>query len=391
MDAAAFLLFGAAGISLLIALHPFGTYPLSLSFMRWWRPALVKRAAPPLAVSFSICVCAYNEAPVIRAKIENCLELRRRLGHLQILVYVDGADDGTTEILKSYASQIDLVVSPVRRGKAYGLNRISALATGDILVLTDANVHIEPGALVNMARYFQAPDVGCVCGHLTYVNVGETATATTGSLYWRLEEWIKQLESDTGSVMGADGSLYAVRRHLYRPIPRSVADDMYLSLRVLCEGYRIVRAPDVRAFERSVPNAAEEFRRKVRISCQAFVSHRLLWPRLRRLGLLTAYKYVSHKLLRWFTVVFLAFAAVFGLAAITRAAGLSIAVSAVLTATIIIFVDRYWRLPIVTVVVDALWSFVATGVGVWRALRGQRFRIWTPAASIRDNSSHLPS
>lgn len=391
MDAAAFLLFGAAGIFLLIALHPFGTYPLSLSLMRWWRPAPVGRGASTAPVTFSICVCAYNEAAVIKAKVENFLELRRRLGELQILVYVDGADDGTAEILRDYASRIDLVVSPQRRGKAYGLNRLSALATGDVLVLTDANVHIEPGALVNMARYFRNPNIGCVCGHLTYVNVGETATATTGSLYWRLEEWIKQLESDTGSVMGADGSLYAIRRHLYRPIPRSVADDMYLSLRVLCEGYRIVRAPDVRAFERSVPNAAEEFRRKVRISCQAFVSHRLLWPRLRRLGLLTTYKYVSHKLLRWFTVVFLAFAAVFGVAALVRAAGLPIALSAVVTAGIIILVDRYWHLPIVTVVVDALWSFVATGLGVWRALRGQRFRIWTPAASIRDSGSTLPS
>jgi cellulose synthase/poly-beta-1,6-N-acetylglucosamine synthase-like glycosyltransferase len=354
--------------------------------MRWLRPARVQRDTPQPAVTFSICVCAYNEAAVIRAKVENFLELRRRAGQLQILVYVDGATDGTAEILKPYASQIDLVVSPQRRGKAYGLNRLSALATGDVLVLTDANVHIEPGALVNMARYFQDPEVGCVCGHLTYVNAGETATATTGSLYWRLEEWIKQLESDTGSVMGADGSLYAVRRQLYRPIPRNVADDMYLSLRVLCEGYRIVRAPDVRAFERSVPSAAEEFRRKVRISCQAFVSHRLLWPRLRRMGLVNTYKYISHKLLRWFTVVFLGFATILGLAALTRAAGLPIAVSAVVTAAIVIFVDRYWRLPLVTVVVDALWSFVATGVGVWRALRGQRFRIWTPASSIRDSS-----
>ena len=386
MDVVGPLFLVAAGIFLVLAVHPFATYPLSLRGIRFVKPVPIQKssgetAATPL--TYALCVCAYNEAGVIRTKVENMLELRRRLGQLQILVHVDGATDGTTEILQSYADRIDLVVSPQRRGKTYGLNRLVALATADVVVLTDANVHIEPNALVNMARYFQDPSVGCVCGSLTYVNA-ETATAATGSAYWRLEEHIKQLESDTGSVMGADGSLYGIRRHLYRSIPRGVADDMHLSLRILCEGYRVVRAPDVRAFERSVPDAREEYNRKIRIACQAFTSHQMLWPRLRQLNSLTVYKYLSHKLMRWFTLVFLALSALCGLVGIAVVAGMPVAVGLAILGTLMITIEPYIRLKPLTFFVEALRSFLATSVGVWRALRGEKLRIWTPAASIRD-------
>jgi cellulose synthase/poly-beta-1,6-N-acetylglucosamine synthase-like glycosyltransferase len=345
------------------------------------RKSLSEPGSSPL--TYAISVCAYNEAGVIRTKVENMLELRRRLGQLQILVYVDGATDGTAEILQSYADRLDLVVSPQRRGKIYGLNRLAALVTADIVVLTDANVHIEPGALVNMTKYFQDPSVGCVCGSLTYVNA-ETATAATGSAYWRLEEHIKQLESDTGSVMGADGSLYGIRRHLYRSIPRGVADDMHLSLRIMCEGYRVVRAPDVRAFERSVPDAKEEYARKIRIACQAFTSHQMLWPRLRHLDALTVYKYLSHKLMRWFTIVFLALAALCGVAGIALVISAPLAIGLTIAASLLLVAERYVRLGPLTFVVEALRSFTATAIGVWRALKGEKLRVWTPAASIRD-------
>ncbi len=148
---------------------------------------------------------------------------------------------------------------------------------------------------------FGDPAVGVVCGHLRYgAAAAGNATAATGSLYWRLEERIKQLESATGSVMGADGSIFAMRRSAYQPAPADLIDDMFVSLSALCAGGRVVRAEHAVAFEEQVSHPGEEFRRKVRIACQAFNVHRALWPRLRRLPALDRYKYVSHKLLRWF-------------------------------------------------------------------------------------------
>lgn len=389
---AEWVLFGIAAAFFLIAVHPFVIYPLTLRLLRHFRARPIACFDAPVErlPDFAVCLCAYNEAAVIRGTIDNLLELRRQTGNVQILVHVDAASDGTTEILREYGDQIDLVVSPERRGKTYGINALIPLVRADIVVLIDANVRIELQALRALARYFRDPSVGCVCGHLIYVTSIDTATATVGSAYWRLEEHIKQLESDTGSVMGADGSLYALRRELHRPIPSDMIDDMYISMRVLGDGYRIVRAADVRAFEPSIPDPGEEFRRKVRISCQAFGAHFELWPMLRRLDALTVYKYVSHKLIRWLTIVWLALAAAFGFAGLAVAAGLPVALGVGALAVLLIGIEPYVRIPLLTVVVDALRSFLATGIGVWRALKGERPRTWTPATSIRQSDTGRP-
>jgi cellulose synthase/poly-beta-1,6-N-acetylglucosamine synthase-like glycosyltransferase len=378
------LLIVGAFLFLIVSTHPFVTYPLSLALIRRFsRTPLQRQAAgaAPARLDHAICLCAYNEAAVIERTIENLLELRRRTGQLQILLYVDGASDGTDEIARRYADQIELVVSPERRGKSYGLNRLSSLVRAPILLLADANVDIAPDALVNMEKYFQMPEVGCVCGHLVYSNGGDSVTAATGSLYWRLEERIKKLESETGSVMGADGSLYAMRSQLYRPIPEGVADDMFLSLAVLCDGYRVVRAEDVRVFERAGTVAKDEFRRKIRIGCQAYSTHRALWSQLRRLDGLSVYKYISHKLLRWFTVFTLIGAAVTAFAAVAVLGGVGLAL--VLAAAGLVGLWLAWKLRFrpVPMLVDMFQAFMATGIGVCQALTGARVKLWEPARS----------
>ena len=51
--------------------------------------------------------------------------------------------------------------------------------------------------------------------------------------------------------------------------------------------------------ERSASSWREEYRRKVRIACQAWNVHRALWPELKRAPPLKLYGYVSHRLLKW--------------------------------------------------------------------------------------------
>jgi cellulose synthase/poly-beta-1,6-N-acetylglucosamine synthase-like glycosyltransferase len=379
------MLCALAALFFLIACHPFVTYPLSLRLLRFVRP--LRRNASgtsDTAPTFAVCVCAYNEAPVIERTIRNLLAVREaRNGDLQILLYVDGATDGTEEIARRYADQIDLVISSDNRGKNHGLNRLADRVRADLVVLIDANVEIPVESFANLGRYFSDPTVGCVCGHLIFINAAETATAKTGSLYWRIEERIKQLESDTGSVMGADGSMYAIRRTCFHPIPSGAADDMYLSLAILCDGYRIVRADDVRAFERTAADPREEFRRKVRIGCQGFSAHLALWPRLRSLSALDVYKYCSHKLLRWFTPVTLAASAVLAFAALATLEGFSVAIASAVGAAALLWLA--WRVDVkpFALVFDILLSFAATAIGVWRALNGTLVGTWEPAGSVR--------
>lgn len=387
----------AAACFLLLALHPFVTYPLSLLMLRPLvaRSRVLRRSKSGAAddpgaaddngepVSFAICMCAYNEERVIEQKVRNLLRLREREPGLAILIYVDASTDRTAHILRRYASQIELYVSRERHGKTYGMNLLSARATADVLVFTDANVMLDLDCLNDLRDHFADPQVGCVCGNLNYTNDGASVTASSGSLYWRFEEALKRLESATGSMMGADGSIFAIRRRLRHAPPDHIIDDMYVSLMALVDGHRVIQAHDVCAYEESVTNAGEEFSRKVRIACQAFNVHRLLWPRLRRTDLLTRYKYVSHKLIRWLSIYFLALAALSGIAALISAGYAVLAVVLVALAALGLVLGHVWSVKPFAQIVDVLVALAGAGLGVWRSLRGERFQTWTPANSIR--------
>ncbi len=114
------------------------------------------------------------------------------------------------------------------------MNQLVAAAIHPIVVFTDANVLLDSRTLGAFEAAFSDPDVGVACGHLVYVNE-ENATAAVGTKYWQMEESIKQLETETGSAMGADGSLFAIRRELFATVPDDIIDDFYTSMRILCE------------------------------------------------------------------------------------------------------------------------------------------------------------
>ena len=183
--------------------------------------------------------------------------------------------------------------------------------------------------------------------------------------------------------MGADGSLFAIRRELFQPPPDHIIDDMYVSFSILCEGYRVVQATDIRAYEESVTSTREEFLRKQRIACQALNAHRILWPALRQQEAFTVYKYVSHKYLRWLSIYFLAAADLCFVAGLFEAGWTSLAMWFLLfQAAVVVLGGRYGLKPF-----DTIWSFITAlagaGLGLWHSVRGHRFQTWTPAASIR--------
>ena len=381
-QAAILLLTAMGGVLTLLAVHPFTTYPLSLRILarHFVRPV---HANPGSLASIALCVCAYNEEAVIEAKLENMLSMRQAVPQLELLVYVDAATDRTAELLSQYDGQIRLVVAEARQGKTAGMNTLVGMTQAELVVFSDANVLFAADAITRLVVPFDDPEVGAVCGHLRYQDPDGNEDAQASSLYWRLEEHVKALESQTGSVMGADGSIFAIRRRLHSPPPPDLIDDMYVSLSILCSGSRIVRVDDAHAVETSVSRPEEEFRRKIRIACQAFNVHRALWPRLRRLPALDLYKYVSHKLLRWFAIYLLAGAPLSLMAAIFLAGGPRAAVvvsAAGVAAATACILARGGKLVALR---DILAAFLATGIGVARSLRGERFQTWVSPASSR--------
>ncbi len=376
----AFLFLFMSVLCFIAVVHPFATYPLTLGLVKK-RP--IKFGTQPAPKTYAICMCAYNEEAVIEEKAQNLLALKQQHPNLAVYIYVDCASDNTAKILEKYSSDFDIHVASRRHGKTYGMNLLVSKAQADIIVFTDANVMLDPSSITALGQYFTDPEVGCVCGHLQYINADEGVTASTGSLYWKIEEMIKQLESDTGSIMGADGSIFAIRRDLHTAPPADIIDDMFVSMSILCDGYRIVRAQDVLAYEKSVTSSKEEFKRKVRISCQSFNVHKLLWTRLKKLNALDLYKYVSHKLLRWFGIAFIVACVFFFLLSLIFAGlnGFAFFLSILMIA--FFWVGSWYNVKPVAQILDILSAYTATGLGLWKSMCGERFQTWSPAQSIR--------
>ncbi len=395
LSSSAFLLFSAAFICLFVALFPFGPYQLTLLIARRFKlmlPKVHKDSEDAKPLRMAICLCAYNEEAVIRKKIENMLALRKVAGELDILIYVDAASDRTAGIIQEYGAEVTLVASEERHGKPWGMNRLVSLTEADVILFTDANVMVDEAAIANLRGHFANPEIGCVTSHLSYTNPDDSATSEVGSFYWRLDEWTKGLETETGSAMGADGSLFAIRRSLHRPTPDHLIDDLFVSMSILCKGYRLIRGADVRAYECHTTVAKDEFKRKIRIACQCIGVHRTLWHELKTLSLWNLYKYFGHRYIRWIGGYFLLTSALLFAAAIWVGSGFFAMASLVALVVMAMGLGMMMNFRPVQQIVNILLAFAGNALGVWRSYWGEPVVTWDLAHSARnDLSSDQPS
>src|SRR5439155_24053216 len=105
--------------------------------------------------SVSIIIAARNEADKIRQKIDYTLALDYPAERLEILVASDAPDDATDEIVGDYSGcGVRLVRAAQRRGKEHVQGLALSVATGEILVFTDAATLLEPDALCKLVANF---------------------------------------------------------------------------------------------------------------------------------------------------------------------------------------------------------------------------------------------
>lgn len=250
--------------------------------------------------SVSLVVAAYNEERGIRDKLENTLALDYPADRLEILVGSDGSSDRTEEIVAGYEPRVRLFSFP-RRGKIHVLDDLVNEARGEILLFSDANTLYEPSAVRMLARNFADPTVGGVCGNQKYREAkGADSSGAGESLYWKYDKWLKSMQTATGSIVSADGAMYAIRRELYeRPASAAVTDDFAISTGVVAAGRRLVFEPAAIGWEYPTGAARDEFRRRVRLMNRGLNG---VWLRRR---LLNPFRYgfysvllFSHKVLR---------------------------------------------------------------------------------------------
>jgi cellulose synthase/poly-beta-1,6-N-acetylglucosamine synthase-like glycosyltransferase len=357
-------------------LYPFLIYPALLQLFPV-RPVVARRGEQ--VHSASLLFCAYNESAVMPEKIANLAAIKALHPTLQILAFDDGSSDDTARQLAD-RSDILTLVRGNRSGKAHGMKRLAAMATGDVLIFTDANVVLTPESVAKLLAYYGDSQVGGVLGSLHYLQDESSATASVGQSYWKLEERLKDLESRSGNVLGADGSIFSIRRALYPAFPDTVLDDLTVSMAVIFAGKRLIKVSDVIAHERLVAGRKDEYRRKVRIAARAWHTHRYLRPQLRRMTLTDRFKYASRKIVRWFGAIFLIAG---GLAALGLASMVDVRLALVLPlgGAIVLSLGLLSDTGPLAKVADIVLAYLATLQGIIRAMRGKTFAVWNPAKS----------
>ena len=291
-------------VCLAVCAYVYFGYPALLWVLSRVRSRPVRSGDVTPGVTFVIA--AYNEEKVIAEKIENSLSLDYPADRIEVLVVSNGSTDRTNEIVAAHADpRVKLLALP-RPGKMQALNEGAKVATGEILVFTDADFLLDRHTLRLMASKFADPEVGGVCGaRNTTVRREGDATGEGEGLYARWDKWQKTLESRIGSVFAADGLLYAIRRQLYTPIDVvHAADDIFISTRVPLQGYRLLFEPDATAFERAGVQAEQEFGRRVRVTNHSVRGLLTLRSHLFTHGFYSL-ELLSHKLVRHMIPFFL--------------------------------------------------------------------------------------
>jgi cellulose synthase/poly-beta-1,6-N-acetylglucosamine synthase-like glycosyltransferase len=259
-------------------------------------PVMHMHQTPPI----SVVMIVRNEGRVLEDKLRNLLHLDYPAECCQIVVVSDGSTDRTEEILRQHLDnpRVQVVLNQLSRGKASGLNDAFERSHGDIVVFTDARQKIEPGALRVLVESFADPDVGCVSGELMLGELDSGETKRGMGLYWRIEKQVRELEAASGSVVGATGALYAVRRELLTVVPEgTILDDVYIPLQVVKQGKRVVFESRARAWDSPDLGGGLEFARKVRTLSGNYQLVQLMpWVLSRQNPVLL--RFVSHKLLR---------------------------------------------------------------------------------------------
>jgi cellulose synthase/poly-beta-1,6-N-acetylglucosamine synthase-like glycosyltransferase len=275
-----------------------------VGYTGWLRLRMLWRLSPVLRGSsvplVSIAMVVRNEEKILETKVQNLLGLDYPADRCQIIVVSDGSTDRTEEILRAYGhdSRMHIVLNQVAQGKASGLNDAIELAQGEIVVFTDARQNIEPGAVRLLAENFADPDVGCASGELVLGDATGSESSQGLGLYWRMEKQVRKLEAASGSVVGATGALYAVRRELLTRIPiGTILDDVYVPMQVVRQGKRVVLDARARAWDNPNLGTEREFSRKVRTLSGNYQLLQLV-PWLLSSRNPIRFEFVSHKLLR---------------------------------------------------------------------------------------------
>jgi cellulose synthase/poly-beta-1,6-N-acetylglucosamine synthase-like glycosyltransferase len=262
-------------------------------------------AAPDIAVaelpSVTVIVACHNEGSVIDALMTSLLALEYPVGLLQVIVVDDGSTDGTGAQLDAWAAQsgrVGVVHRPASSGggKSGALNTGLEQATGEIIVVFDADHEPHADVVWRLVRHFVDPAVAAVQGRCEVKNPGDSPLAHLVALDYLSGYLVNEYGRQSLFQLPAyGGANCAVRAHLLRESGGwnvdTVTEDTDLTLRLLLGGHRV--RYDVTAVD--AEEGVVTFQRFWRQRYRWARGHQQVWRDYRRAVLRSPYLSLAEK------------------------------------------------------------------------------------------------
>jgi cellulose synthase/poly-beta-1,6-N-acetylglucosamine synthase-like glycosyltransferase len=212
----------------------------------------------------------YNEASIIRQKLDNVLQIDYPREKLEVIVVDSASTDETRSIVNRFAMEhahqvnIVLLEQSVRRGKSEAINEALRRVRSEILILTDADVTFPPDSVSRLVEEIDRPEIGAVSG--VEIPVGERSfLATLESGYRRVYTAVRLAEASSDTPFMCESELSAYKTELLEPLrPGTVCDDVELTVTVRRKGFRAIYASDVPFFETEADELGPKLKHKFR-------------------------------------------------------------------------------------------------------------------------------
>jgi cellulose synthase/poly-beta-1,6-N-acetylglucosamine synthase-like glycosyltransferase len=278
-------------------------YPVVIALLaRLRRPPAVRAGDVP---HVSVVVATRDEASLVAARMHDLRDGDWPADRLEVIIAVDaGTPTERRAGLAALAGEGVVVVDgDAPAGKATALNAGVRAARGSVLVFTDVQQRFAPDAIARLVAGVGAdPRMPVVGGALQLPGDAPGASRSPVEWYWHFERLLRAAEARLHSTIGVSGSIYAMRREAWTPLPAQlILDDVFVPMRAVLGGARVGYDPEAHAWDVRRTSADQERGRKVRTLTGNF--QLVAWLP----GLLLPWRnpvwaqFVCHKLLRLLT------------------------------------------------------------------------------------------
>jgi poly-beta-1,6-N-acetyl-D-glucosamine synthase len=187
----------------------------------------------------SIILLSYNGKQYLEGKINFLLDELSAFNDHELIIVDDHSGDGSDAVLRGFEGKqnVRVIFNEMHHGIPYSMNLGVSLARGEVVVFCDQRQDLSAGILASIVIPLEDKQTGAVSGYISSFDKLKKC-----SLIRRHENYLKSMESRTGSLVGVYGPFYAVKKECYSPIPGYIIlDDLYLSLKILASKRIVIR------------------------------------------------------------------------------------------------------------------------------------------------------